>query len=535
MAIKLADTARPNNYVDAEHLGTYPVAYAEDVWFEDGTRLSDLELEGGSIQKTELPLASSTEEGKIYQYIGATGTYTNGYFYKCVEQTPTGFGRYEWQELKFVENPVVYSETVPEIQNYETGNVVLYTGTDTPVYFKGHSYRLIKQIISGRWFKINGDNYFAIGNSIAEGDYLFEFPDASSYVVPTYIVTSVSGDTVTAQSVSDASTIISGEITNPTVTGQSIAYWEDIGGGGSGESSVLYADAPIGAIIPYGSTTAPTGWLICDGQAVNRTTYAELFAVIGTAFGTGDGGTTFNLPDLREATTKGIGLSGKSTYHYDNDGIALGEFIEDRVQNHRHNSILASPDNLGSTTAWTPAITPNLTIELLPDGFISEGRFGSTTEVKAVGVNYIIKAEHTPVPTDFMDAVDEAMNECKILPYEFNRSSNISNFNRKWLVDGSPITWTATHTGRLTIRCLKHGDGYSLYLTNQNNVMLDSYDNFFSDGTHSLTISEASITLQAWVRKGDIITLTTNLPANTDYADKFFVQTGLLAYNDNFD
>lgn len=232
MAIKLADTTRPNNYVDSEHLGTFPVAYAEDIWFEDGTRLSDLELEGGSIQKTELPFASSTEEGKIYQYIGATGTYTNGYFYKCVEQTPTGFGRYEWQELKFVENPVVYSETVPAIQDYETGNVVLYTGTDTPVYFKGHSYRLIKQIISGRWFKINGDNYFAIGNSIAEGDYLFEFSDASSYVVPTYIVTSVSGDTVTAQSVSDASTTISGEITNPTATAQSIAYWEDIGGGG---------------------------------------------------------------------------------------------------------------------------------------------------------------------------------------------------------------------------------------------------------------------------------------------------------------
>ena len=41
MAIKLADTARPNNYVDQEHLGTYPVAYAEDIWFSDGTRLSE--------------------------------------------------------------------------------------------------------------------------------------------------------------------------------------------------------------------------------------------------------------------------------------------------------------------------------------------------------------------------------------------------------------------------------------------------------------------------------------------------------------
>lgn len=121
------------------------------------------------------------------------------------------------------------------------------------------------------------------------------------------------------------------------------------------------------------------------------------------------------------------------------------------------------------------------------------------------------------------------------LPYSFNHSSNVSSFNRKWLVTGSSIVWTATHTGRLTIRCLKHGDGYSLYLTNQNSVMLDSYDNFFGDTEHGLTVSEASITLQAWVKKGDVIELSTNLPASTDWVDKYFVQTGLLLYNDNYD
>ena len=78
MAVKLADTARPNNYVDSEHLGTFPVAYAEDVWFEDGTRLSEKTFDGQSIQKEELPLASATELGKVYQYIGTSGTYQNG-------------------------------------------------------------------------------------------------------------------------------------------------------------------------------------------------------------------------------------------------------------------------------------------------------------------------------------------------------------------------------------------------------------------------------------------------------------------------
>lgn len=65
--------------------------------------------------------------------------------------------------------------------------------------------------------------------------------------------------------------------------------------------------------------------------------------------------------------------------------------------------------------------------------------------------------------------------------------------------------------------------------------MLDSYDNFFGDTEHGLTVSEASVTLQGWVRKGDVIELSTNLPASTDWTDKYFVQTGLLLYNDNYD
>ena len=58
----------------------------------------------------------------------------------------------------------------------------------------------------------------------------------------------------------------------------------------------IYADAPLGVIMPYGGTTVPTAWLECDGSAVSRTTYADLFVVLGTKFGPGDGSTTFNLP-----------------------------------------------------------------------------------------------------------------------------------------------------------------------------------------------------------------------------------------------
>jgi microcystin-dependent protein len=65
--------------------------------------------------------------------------------------------------------------------------------------------------------------------------------------------------------------------------------------------------APPGAIMDFAGSAAPTGWLLCDGSAVNRTTYSALFAVIGTAFGAGDGTTTFNLPDARGRATIGAG------------------------------------------------------------------------------------------------------------------------------------------------------------------------------------------------------------------------------------
>ena len=56
---------------------------------------------------------------------------------------------------------------------------------------------------------------------------------------------------------------------------------------------------PTGAILMYGSTTPPDGYLNCDGNAVSRATYAALFALVGITFGPGNGTTTFDLPDLR--------------------------------------------------------------------------------------------------------------------------------------------------------------------------------------------------------------------------------------------
>ena len=86
---------------------------------------------------------------------------------------------------------------------------------------------------------------------------------------------------------------------------------------------------PVGATMPYPGTTAPGGWLLCDGSAISRTTYIALFAVCGTQYGVGDNSTTFNLPDLR----------GRFPLGKDNMGGASANRVT-----------AAEADNLGSAT-----------------------------------------------------------------------------------------------------------------------------------------------------------------------------------------
>lgn len=92
-------------------------------------------------------------------------------------------------------------------------------------------------------------------------------------------------------------TITTAKLVDDAVTGAKIAD-------GAVSSALLatavqQALAPSGAVLPYAGTSEPSGWLFCYGQAISRTTYAALFAALGTTYGSGNGSTTFNVPDLR--------------------------------------------------------------------------------------------------------------------------------------------------------------------------------------------------------------------------------------------
>jgi microcystin-dependent protein len=91
---------------------------------------------------------------------------------------------------------------------------------------------------------------------------------------------------------------------NPVTVGAGAIGTVLTGQGGS-DPPTFQVVLPAGLVSPYAGTTAPSGWLLCAGQAVSRTTYADLFTAIGTTYGVGNGSTTFNLPDLRGRVAAG--------------------------------------------------------------------------------------------------------------------------------------------------------------------------------------------------------------------------------------
>jgi microcystin-dependent protein len=96
---------------------------------------------------------------------------------------------------------------------------------------------------------------------------------------------------------------------------------------------------PVGVVLPFAGGTVPTGWLDCDGSAVSRTTYADLFAVIGTDYGPGDGSTTFNLPDFRSRSILGAGAPGgglTTRARGDTGGAETHTLTESEMPSHTH-------------------------------------------------------------------------------------------------------------------------------------------------------------------------------------------------------
>jgi len=180
-----------------------------------------------------------------------------------------------------------------------------------------------------------------------------------------------------------------------------VKCWDAIG-------SVLDQLISPGMIQMCGKSTAPSGYLLCNGVAVSRTTYADLFTAIGTTFGVGDGSTTFNLPDFRGIFPRGAGTNET----LGSVGGSVGDYQLDAFQGHKHRQG-GWIGNLGVNyviTPWGsyvpssyPANEPSTNssegVEVLPytspasynDGTNGTPRTSTETRPANLSINFIIK------------------------------------------------------------------------------------------------------------------------------------------------
>ena len=97
-----------------------------------------------------------------------------------------------------------------------------------------------------------------------------------------------------------------------------------------------------GGIISFANTSIPSGFLLCDGSAVSRSTYSDLFSAISTTYGTGDGASTFNLPDLRDnvavgkSSSKSIGSTGGSATQTTTGSVNNHTLTTSQIPAHTH-------------------------------------------------------------------------------------------------------------------------------------------------------------------------------------------------------
>jgi microcystin-dependent protein len=123
----------------------------------------------------------------------------------------------------------------------------------------------------------------------------------------------------------------------------------------SADSTTYYPISyqPSGSISLYGGAAAPTGWLLCDGAAVSRTTYSELYAVVGDQYGSGDGSTTFNVPNLKGKVPVGLDTGDTDFATLAQTGGAKTHTLtESEIPSHNHNAATnaQSTANSGNST-----------------------------------------------------------------------------------------------------------------------------------------------------------------------------------------
>jgi len=473
------------------------------------------------IELTTMPQASEDNLGLVVIYTGSTtSTYTHGYMYECVSDGETP-ATYSWEQLtqdvKIDNTTIVKDSITGELSaalatTHSLGIVKGGTGTmigdhgevnvyqrlqedyvgdpgsrvsvpyydskfrlnkeDDGDYKKGGIYELQITAVTPEgtenpseegWYEYDGtsgDNteyvlsedttvdaqktYYTIewvivsANAMTAGDGIDITGDVISSTAPEFVGTQAEWDLLSA---AEKSHYLLVNITDSFDT-----------------ENILFADMPIGTIVPFGGTGAPTMFLLCDGSEVAKASYPELYEVIGDVFGTASDATLFRLPDLRECVPVGVGknITKSITNH---DRYTLGQFKDDELGTHDH------PLKTVTTATYNTAG--------VPVGVANNNTPTTATHGKQVGVNYIIKAKESGVPADVTENVRDVVSEME------SYSTAETDTGKTW-IDGKRI-YRKVFTGTFN-----NGNIVSTNLDNIDEITLFQGFTTFSNGFSSM-------------------------------------------------
>ena len=166
---------------------------------------------------------------------------------------------------------------------------------------------------------------------------------------------------------------------------------------------------PAGTIVAFGAASIPTGWLACNDAAVSRSTYARLFAVVGTNFGAGNGSTTFNVPDLRDRVPLGKGTN-MATMGAITSGIAasavMGSATKSGVTTGASNTGTGNTGTGNTGTGNTGA--GNTGTGTTGAGTTGGGTTGSTTQTITVGTRNVAASAKDSSTASVVNSVNTA-------------------------------------------------------------------------------------------------------------------------------
>lgn len=509
------------------------------------------------IELATMPQASEDNLGLVVIYTGSTtSTYTHGYMYECVSDGETP-ATYSWEQLtsdvKIDNTTIVKDAYTGELSaalatTHSLGIVKGGTGTMIGDHGEVNVYQRLQEDYVGdpgsrvsvpyydskfRLNKEDNGNYKKGGiyelqinavtpvgteNPSEEGwyEYTGTYGDNSEYELTedttvdsekTYYtiaweIVSANSQEFNTDDFEIENDVVSLDVTQRSFTGTQ-AEWDELTTTEKAKytlvniidsydtENILYADMPIGTIVPFGGSGAPTMFLLCDGSEVAKATYPELYEVIGDVFGTASDATLFCLPDLRECVPVGVGknITKSITNH---DRYNLGQFKDDALGTHDH------PLKTVTTATYNTAG--------VPVGVAVNNTPTTATHGKQVGVNYIIKAKESGMPTDVTEGVRDVVSTME------SYSTAETDTGKTW-IDGKRI-YRKVFTGTFN-----NGTVVSTDLENINEITLFQGFTTFTNG-YSAMLPYADSHIVASVRldeNNDIVFFLESPWANNAY------------------